>query len=297
MAKKMLIITAGNEAKLLDFKKEAKILGLDVTCASFGDISFDSKKTGADFILKVRGKRVEDFDLIYIRLVGKRLEEATILANYAKDKGIKIVDKIYSNSLLMPVSLAKSLETLLLVKANVSLPKTLFGSLVAIEKKGPKYLGFPYVIKSTSGKKAREVWSPTNTRDLLKLLKSLKSKEEKGMKFFAQEFVKASQRIRVLVLDGKVLAAITQPTKWKMRFSQKEAVRGILKPVPQKISNLTLKAVRAVSLDIAGVDILVDDETNRLYVIEVNAAPSWGLIKKYSGVNIEREILKFLSKL
>jgi len=68
-------------------------------------------------------------------------------------------------------------------------------------------------------------------------------------------------------------------------------------PVPEKYSEMAVKAAKTVDLDISGVDILVEDATDKLYVIEANAAPSWKLIAKDCGVNVEKEILKFLASL
>ena len=39
----------------------------------------------------------------------------------------------------------------------------------------------------------------------------------------------------------------------------------------------------------------IRDATGNLFVIEVNAAPSWKLIEKDCGVNVEEELLKFLA--
>ena len=68
-------------------------------------------------------------------------------------------------------------------------------------------------------------------------------------------------------------------------------------PVPEKYSELALNCANAVNLDIAGVDILEENDSGKLFVIEANAAPSWNLIKKDCGVEVEKEILNFLASL
>jgi ribosomal protein S6--L-glutamate ligase len=64
--------------------------------------------------------------------------------------------------------------------------------------------------------------------------------------------------------------------------------------VTDELKELALLSAKAVSLDIAGIDILKEDKTGKLYVIEANAAPSWKAMAKDTGINIEREILKYL---
>ena len=299
--KRILIIAGGGTKHLAPFNKEAKELGVNLTTASFSDLEYLTDE--ADFVLKVKGKDVASFDLIYIRLVGKRFEDVALLTSYAKEKGVAIVDKIYERSQYIRLPLAKSLETKLLYKAGIPIPKTFFGNLSEIKKKGPEIFGLPFVIKGTVGKQGHAVWSPRNPKELEKLIQDLGDSERKGGRFIAQEFIKASQRDRVLVIGGKAIAAITRPTRWRRRFIEKvngeypEGKRKGLIPVPKKDAELAISAARALSIDIGGVDIIHEDATNKTYVLEVNSAPRWEAIKKDTGLNVEREIIKFLASL
>ena len=119
----------------------------------------------------------------------------------------------------------------------------------------------------------------------------------------AQEFIKASQRIRVFVVGGKAIAAITRPTRWRRRFIAKvngefpEGRREALLPVPQEDADLAVSAANALDVDIAGVDVIHEDSTGKAYVLEVNSAPRWESITKDTGVNVEREILLYLDSI
>lgn len=301
--KKILVITGGSVKKLEQFRQASKNLKLDVTLASFGDLEFFSGERKGEFVLRIGERDVADFAVIYIRLVGKRLEDASLLVDYAKQKGIKLVDRIYQESHLLPPTLSKSLELKKLIEAGIRIPKTLFGSISAIAEKGEELLGFPFVIKGTQGRKSREAWAPKDAEELIDLISTLKEEEKEGKRFFAQKFIEGSQRTRVLVVSGRVLGAITRPTKWRTRFLPKidgqypEPEKGQVKPVPKEDSEIALAATRAVSLDIAGVDIIHNDATGRPYILEVNAAPRWEAFKKDTGIHVEEEILKFLAKL
>lgn len=302
MKEKILIVTGGPISKLDGFSEPSKNLNIDVTLASFYDLEYTSVG-GNGLSLKIQGIDIKEFQKIYIRLVGKRLEDATLIVNYAHQKGIKLIDRVYGHSLLVPSTLSKALELKKLIEAGIPLPPTYFGSLRLIKEKAPGLLGFPYVIKSTSGKKARDAWLVENSENFDALFDDLRVREKEGIRFFAQSLVKASQRVRVLTVGEKVLGAITRPTKWRKHFAIRkdgiipEGVKESLIPVPQNYSDLALMAAKAAELDIAGVDILVEDENQKLWVIEANAAPSWNLIKKDAGVDVETEILKFLHNL
>ena len=301
MAKKILILTGGPRKKLDSFLEPIKRLGLDVFLASFCDIHFFADNSGNKLSIKVGSNDLSDFNLIYIRMVGKRLEDATLVVNYAKERGIKIVDKLYEDSLFIPSSITKAMEMKKLADNGVSMPPTYFGSLALIGENSATLLGMPYVVKSTSGKKARDVWLVKDKKEFEELYNTLREREKEGVCFFAQSLVASSQRVRVLVVGEKALGAITRPTKWRKTFIEKQngefpdGVKESIFPVPEKYSELAIRAAKATGLDISGVDILEDDKTRSLYVIEANAAPSWNLIKKDCQIDVEEEILKFLS--
>jgi RimK family alpha-L-glutamate ligase len=296
--KKLLIITAGPVSKIEPFIEPAKGLKIDLVTASFSDLEFES---GKNYELRVLGHDLDEFGIIYIRLVGKRLEDATLLARFAKKMGIRVVDRHYGEAHMMPVSLSKAVELSRLIEEGVPIPKTYFGSLKNIREKASNMVGFPFVLKSTSGKKAREVWAPKTHAELDDLIKDLLKEEKAGKRFFAQEFTKASQRVRVFVLGDRAVAAITRPTRWRRRFLKKvggefpEGEKDSLNPIPEKYGELAVRAARAVGLDIAGVDI-AEGEDGKIVVWEVNSAPAWKLVAKDTGINIEEEILKFLVK-
>jgi len=296
---KILIIVGGPKHKLDSFIEAGKDLKIDVTTARFSEINYTS---GEDFKLRVGNTDLGDFDTIYLRMIGKRLEDATLVVQYAKKKGIRLVDRFFSEADMLPLSLGKAVETKRLIENNITIPVTYLGSLETIAKKGERLFGFPFLIKSTTGKKAREVWLPKDKEDFERLLIDLRKEEKLGTRFFASEFIKASQRVRVFVLGTRVIGAITRPTKWRKRFIKKvngeypEGIKESLHPIPKEINDLALAATNALKLDVAGVDILKQDATGKLFVIEVNAAPAWKAVAKDTGLNIEKEILKFLAK-
>jgi len=266
---KILILTSGNVAKLDEFKK---FDGVDL--GSYRDINYDSSLDE----LRFKNVDLRIYKLIYFRMVGKSLEIATLVANYAVKNGIKLVDEMYSNSLLMPISLGKSLEMFRLKEKGISIPKTVYGDFTNIQ--------FPYIVKSTSGQKAREVWL---VRDQEELDKLKQTKFEKGKHYFSQALIPNARRIRVLVVGDKAVAGIVRHTKWF-----KDHTKITLDPIPEDVAKLAVDSAKAVGLNISGIDILVNSETNEMFVIEANAAPAWKLINKYCKVNVEDEIIKYL---
>lgn len=309
MSKKILILAGGGVKSLLPFVDEAKVLNLNLKLASFSKLEYI---TNGEVPITVEGENIGNFDIIYFRLVGKRFEDVALVVNYAKQCGVKIVDKVYANSgltseagqaPLIRLPLPKSIEVKLLVEAGVPVPRTYFGRTKMMKDKAVKLFGFPFVIKETTGKQGHGVWSPRNRHELDKLIEKFTLLEKSGKsRFLAQEFIKASTRKRIFVIGERVVAGIIRPTRWRKRFVDKnsnlyEGIRDNLYPVDSSDANLAVSAASAVGVDIAGVDIITEDQTGKDYVLEVNSAPRWAALKKDKTVNIEKEILKYLSSI
>lgn len=265
---KILMLTSGNISKLDDFRDKDGI-----TLGSFSDINYNSDSDD----LKFKETSLKEFQVIYFRMVGKSLEVATLVANFAIKNNIKLVDELYSNTNLMPMTLAKSIEMRKLYEAGIRIPKTVFGDF--------RKLQFPFIVKSTSGQKAREVWLVKDENEL----QVLRAKLDSHKLYFAQELVQNARRIRALVVGDKVIGAIVRHTKWN-----KDHTKLTLSPVPEDIEKLAVDSAKTVGLNISGIDILVNSQTNEMFVIEANAAPAWKLINKYCNVSVEDEIIKYL---
>lgn len=265
----ILILTSGNINKLEEFNNFD-----GVAAGTFKDINYSSDSND----LKFKDQSITKFQAIYFRVVGKSLEVATLVSDFANKNNIKLVDELYSNTLLMPMTLAKSIEMRKLYEAGIRIPKTVFGDFNKMQ--------FPFIVKSTSGQKAREVWLANNQEELDKLKSD---KFEKGKFYFAQELVPNAERIRVLVVGDRAIGAIKRHTKWN-----KSHVKETLNPIPEDIANLAIKSAQVVGLNISGIDILVNSQTNEMFVIEANAAPAWKLINKYCNVSVANEIVKYI---
>jgi RimK family alpha-L-glutamate ligase len=292
MSKRILILAGGPVRKLDNFVTAGEGINVNLVCASLSEINYETDRR--EYRLRVGKRDIASFDIIYFRVVGKRIEDAALVAGYAKARGIRVVDRLYSDSLVYPSSLSKAVETAKLIKAAIPLPKTIYGSLAYLSNVAPKEFEYPFIIKSTTGKKAREVWIVGEEIELTNLLNELRKKEKEGARFFAQEFVKASMRYRVFVLGGEIVATLAQLTKWRKRFNTEELEKGLVSEPTSEMKALAIQATDAAGLDISGVDILRIDGTGELLIIEANAAPSWRLVEKYTGKNMAEEILKWL---
>lgn len=297
----ILILAGGGTKHLKAFKEAGDTLGVNVDCISFAKLEYLSGEGKLKIL--VEGKDIVDYDVVYLRIVGKRYEDAALVVKYCRENEIRLVDKTYEMDGVIRVPLAKSLETKLLLDAGLPVPKTYFGRMKMIEEKAPDIFGFPFVIKGTTGKQGHAVWSPRDRAELHELVKEFTPHEMSGKaRYLAQEFISSSQRNRVFVIGDRALAAITRPTRWRRRFIDKvngefpEGRKEMLKNIPKEDVEIAVKASQALGVEIGGADILTDDKTGKKYVLEVNSAPRWNALAKDTGINIEEEIVKYLIK-
>lgn len=85
------------------FLEAGQRLGVLVEGSSFSRLEFVTSKDGA---LKIDGTDLAEFDVIYLRVVGRRYEDAALVVNYAREKQIPLVDGIFEKEGLVKVTLS-----------------------------------------------------------------------------------------------------------------------------------------------------------------------------------------------
>jgi RimK family alpha-L-glutamate ligase len=109
---------------------------------------------------------------------------------------------------------------------------------------------------------------------------------------YLQEFVPHGHSdIRAFVIDGHVVAAMRRVAEsWKTNYSQ--GARPVPTTLSTEFENLAVKAAKAVSCKIAGVDIL--EGPNGPKICDVNSQPGWKGLQMVTKVNIAEQIVDFV---
>ena len=122
---------------------------------------------------------------------------------------------------------------------------------------------------------------------------AFKTLERLGQPLYIQEyFDKPSRDIRAFVLGDKVLASIYRigaPGKWKTNVAQGSQVKAA--KLSAELEGISLKAVEAVGLLYAGVDIM--ETSSGPVILEVNGSPSWQGLQQATGINVAEYLVKF----
>lgn len=194
-------------------------------------------------------------------------------------------------------SVADKLHTLQIVAgAKLPIPKTILGKFPVDVGLVERELGFPVVVKKLKGTRGTGVML-CNDRSQFDDLANLLDGATSGADFLFQQYVKAShgRDVRVLVIDGKVVAAMERRASdggFKSNISLGGA--GVAFKPPPAMATLALKVAAKLQLDVAGVDILFDENGYR--VCEANSAPGFQGLERACAIDVPQAIFLAMGK-
>ena len=187
----------------------------------------------------------------------------------------------------------KYLTTARLVDAGLPVPKTVVcensdAALAAFEQ-----LKGDVVVKPVFGAEGRGI---VRVSDPDLALRTFRTLERIGAVLYLQEFIAHEGfDLRVLVLDGRVLAAMRRRSPHDFRTNVSRQAQAEPVAPTERERDWALRASAAVGTRVAGVDILYD-RSGAGYVIEVNGVPGWRALGRVSGCDVARELVCSLER-
>jgi RimK family alpha-L-glutamate ligase len=238
-------------------------------------------ETGDIFISK------ETFDLFIIRGGFKNKPLLIEFINFCRASGIKVYDNNFSE---IKYLINKKADYVKFALNNIPVPNTYFySSIDDFQKDNVK---FPLVMKPTNTGKGFGVEKVKNLEEVQEILiETERSLEE----FMFQDLIDYEHDLRVLVCGEKVLGAMKRIPR-QGDFRANFSLGGTVEPfkVTPEIEELALRATKACGLLMSGVDVLVERNNGKLWILEANRTPGLEGITKAMGNEIADQVLEHM---
>lgn len=324
MAKIALFFGGKISKHLVLVRNAARKMGEQLDLVSYNNVCFETE-TGK---ISLRGKDVNDYDVLFFRTTGKHWEEVDLIINSIKREGVAVVDPLVRFG--KPSYACKAWQMLKLKEAGIDVPKSVYGSLWYLyevmarnDKSGKRVFStgqaarqaqnqekilegeyqfsFPIILKGSGGDRGTRVYKADDLKQLEKLVRKLRTSETKeGKRYMIQEYIENDGDYRVLVLGEKVLGVMKRASANKKEFRNNYSAGGtvVVADLPEEIKQLAVKAAKVCGLAVAGVDVAFRNFDMKKPVIwEVNKGPQFKGFMKATGIDVPAEIVKYLVSL
>lgn len=289
---KFLTVGIKQGSQFLRLEEEAKKLGHEIVGCKSSDLVIKSGE--GIFEASVNRTNLNTFDLIYFcaGIEQKNRLEWFVVADYLnRIAKTRIVNQIVAGGKnYFPNQTwfyLKQFENKILEPLSFTLydPNNL--DEIASE------VGFPMIVKISETHQGKGIFLANSREEVLKIFEE---NPEKAV--VLRKFIPNDGDIRIFVVGGKAIGAMSRiPKEGEFRSNISQGGRGEpfnLEANPD-IKNLAEEAAKVSEIEIAGVDILIDKDSKKAYVLEVNVGPQFRGLEQVTGINVASEIIKYFS--
>jgi len=238
-----------------------------------------------------QGKEVADIDAVIPRIGASVTFYGTAVVR--QFEMMKIFTTTESQALVRSRDKLRSLQ--ILSRAGLHLPKTAFTNFSKdVSNIIAQVGGAPCVIKLLEGTQGVGVVlaeTKSAAESVLEAFQGLKAR------VIVQEYIKEAKGadIRAFVVDGVVVGAMKRQAKeGEFRSNLHRGGTATVIELSEEEENAALKAAKAMSLSIAGVDMLQSKTGPK--IMEVNSSPGLEGIEAATGKDIANTIIRFIER-
>jgi len=186
----------------------------------------------------------------------------------------------------------KYLATASLEAAGLRVPATVVCQHADAALEAFTVLGGDVVVKPLFGSEGRGMVRLSDPELAWRTFRTL---ERTQSVLYLQEYIHhPGWDLRVLVLSGRVLAAMRRRSRGDWRTNVAQGGKAEVVDLGSEDSELALRAAAAVGAVAAGVDLLPGPGGER-YVLEVNAVPGWRALAPVTGVDVAAALVRCLA--
>ncbi len=257
-------------SELEDKLKDTKVLYTtydEIICvACEGEVSIYDSKHKID---------LKDVNVVHFKNWMFDYEYAALIANYLNFHNV-----IYFNSEVNAgLAWGKIAQMCRLGLSGLPVPNSYFAKrkqLMTQLKSGlPEGLKYPLIIKADDGSKGNDNYLATSQKEAINILAAAKEDKE----FIVQNFHPNDGDYRFLYigLDDEPLVFLRKGVEGSHLNNTSRGGQGTIvkaKDLPKEYLEIARQAAQVMNREICGVDILIDKDTKKPYILEVNSTPA-----------------------
>lgn len=289
---KILIVGLTKNYQFKRLKEEGKKRGHIVDGVKTDDLTIYSDKNTFD--PKIVDRDISSYDLIYSFATKRRWEWYLTFIYLNRKYSTKIINRRIvsrdSGVFLAPISLVDYYRQ---TQNKIDYPASVtFYSQKAMDTILVR-LNFPIIVKSSVGKQGRLVFKVEDKKDLMAKIGILENEKDA---IVAREFIPNEGDLRIFVVGYKAVAAMKRiPKEGDFRSNISQGGRGEKFDFTKhaQIKKLAEIEAKTTGTEIAGVDVIINKDTGKPYILEVNANPQFEGLEKYTGVNVAQKIIEY----
>ncbi len=263
--------------------------GIEVPCFPVTGLVAD---IGSGTTLRIGGEPLDNFQVVLVRAIPKGSLEQIIFRMDAlhrlKSAGIRVINP--------PAAIERGVDkyyTLALMEdQGLPVPRSIVAERFEDAMDAFDELGGDVVVKPLFGSEGRGMLRVTDKDTAYRVFRAL---ELSRYVFYLQMYMPhGCEDIRVFVVGDSAVAAMTRRGEsWKSNISNGAAAEPFA--LDATLADMSVRAVRAVGAEYAGVDIL-PLEGGGYSLIEVNTIPGWQGLKKATGFDAAECLADFVLK-
>lgn len=257
----------------------AKAHGLDISIHFAEDLMIQYEFNGIT-IHHIEGEEVILPDFVLLRCYALHMGRAL------ESMGVRVINSVQA----MERSRDKLLTHQYLCQMGIPMPKTIHSNVRSYQELSTYFKESSFVMKTAIGSKGEGVYLINGQVDIDKVPWNIHEN------YLAQAYVQEShgKDIRVYVVGDQVVGAVLRYGNGDFRSNY--ALGGSVEwhPLNEEVEELSLRATKALGLEIAGIDLLITKDG--YMVCEVNGNAGFRTISMVSDISIPKVIFEYIAK-
>jgi len=236
--------------------------------------------------VQVRGERLEECRALLVRTIPIGSLEQIIFRIDVLHRLQSLGVAVINSASAIERTVDKYYTSFLLTDAGIPTPRTLVTEDFELALEACREMG-DVIIKPLFGSEGKGMVRVSDEETAYRVLRAWESSR---YIYYLQEYVPHfDEDIRVFVIGNKIAATMRRRgVGWKTNYSKGAEIEAIT--LSSEMEDLAVKAVQAIGLDYAGVD-LMQSEDGATYVLEINSIPGWRGLQKISDYDIAERIM------